>query len=291
MAGEVQGTKPEPSSEHSKLEPDSLAVKSKLTVALVVVAGGPFVIVVAGGVVSTTMVRLAVVPRLPAVSVARTSKVCVPWLRGAVVCAEVQAVKAAESTRHSKVACSLAVNAKVGVVSLVGPLGPFVIVVAGGVVSTTMVRLAVFPRLPAVSVARTSKVCVPWLRGGVVCAEVQAVKGAESTRHSKVACSLAVNAKVGVGSLVGPLGPAVIVVAGGVVSTRMVRLAVFPRLPAVSVARTSKVCVPWLRGGVVCAEVQVAKGAESTRHSKVACSLAVNAKVGVGSLVGRWGRR
>ena len=42
--------------------------------------------------------------------------------------------------------------------------------------------------------------------------------------------------KVGVASLVGPLGPAVIVVSGAIVSTRTVRVADAERLPAGSVA-------------------------------------------------------
>ena len=45
---------------------------------------------------------------------------------------------------------------KVGVVSLVGPFGPGVIVVSGATVSTVHVRVAgVASRLPAASVART----------------------------------------------------------------------------------------------------------------------------------------
>jgi hypothetical protein len=80
--GDEQGAKPEPSSEHSKLDPVSVDVNSKLTVAFVVVAGGPFVIVVSGGVVSATwyvheaLAGLASV--LPAASRARTWNWCGP---------------------------------------------------------------------------------------------------------------------------------------------------------------------------------------------------------------------
>ena len=50
---------------------------------------------------------------------------------------EVQEANAAASTRHWKVEpASVAVNENVGVLSLVGPEGPAVMVVSGGVVST-----------------------------------------------------------------------------------------------------------------------------------------------------------
>ena len=69
----------------------------------------------------------------------------------------------------------------------------------------------------AASVARTSKVCRPsesgiagvWLAPG----PEQAPKGSESKRHSKVECgSLEEKLKVGMGSVVAPTGPALIVV-------------------------------------------------------------------------------
>ena len=54
----------------------------------------------------------------------------------AVVHGLVQSAQAPESTRHSKTEfASVAVNAKVGVLSFVVPVGPDVIVVSGGVVS------------------------------------------------------------------------------------------------------------------------------------------------------------
>ncbi len=113
---------------------------------------------------------------------------------------------------------------KVGVVSLVGPLGPVSIVVCGAVVSTVKLRVAgEASLLPAVSVARTSKVWGPWLRTAVVWVPdpEQGAKAAASIRHSKVApgSSFEEKVKVGVVSLVGPLGPVSIVVCGAVVST------------------------------------------------------------------------
>jgi hypothetical protein len=81
-AGEEQGAKPEPSSAHSKLDPVSVDVNSKLTVALVVVAGGPFVIVVSGGVVSAAWYvqepLAGLASALPAASRARTWNWCDP---------------------------------------------------------------------------------------------------------------------------------------------------------------------------------------------------------------------
>ena len=68
-------------------------------------------------------------------------------------------------------------------------------------------------------------------------------KASESKRHSKVEpASEEEKVKVGVGSLVPPLGPPVIVVSGGTVSTVRPREAgVGSVLPAGSAARTSKV--------------------------------------------------
>ncbi len=60
---------------------------------------------------------------------------------------------------------SFDVNVNVGVASLVGPLGPLLIVVSGSTVSTVQVREAGLPSvLPAASVARTWNVCEPCAR-------------------------------------------------------------------------------------------------------------------------------
>ena len=76
----------------------------------------------------------------------------------------------------------------------------------------------------ALSAAWTSKVWLPlesglegvWLASG----PEQAANGSESTRHSKVEpVSLEEKVKVGVVSVVGPDGPSVIVVCGGVESS------------------------------------------------------------------------
>ena len=75
----------------------------------------------------------------------------------------VQTVNVPPSTRHSNVeGVSPDVNAHVGVVSLVAPLGPPVIVVSGATVSTVHVRVAgVASTLPTASRARTWNVCEP----------------------------------------------------------------------------------------------------------------------------------
>ena len=155
---------------------------------------------------STVKLREAgVASTLLAGSVARTSKVCAPSAREAVVWAELQEAHAPASTRHSKVEPTwLAENANVGVESFVGPDGPLSIVVSGATVSTVIVRMSgVGSMFPATSVARTSKVCEPSASEAVVVGEVHDVQAAPSTRHSKVEpASLDENAYVGVESFV-----------------------------------------------------------------------------------------
>ncbi len=73
---------------------------------------------------------------LSAASVARTANVWGPSESAAVVCSEVQPVKAAPSTLHSNVEpASSEEKPNVGVESAVGPVGPESIVVSGGSVS------------------------------------------------------------------------------------------------------------------------------------------------------------
>ena len=99
------------------------------------------------------------------------------------------------------------------------------IVVSGGTVSTENERVAgVGSTLPAWSIARTAKVWAPSASAvvGVLVAPgpLQGAKTAESKRHSYVAgVWLEENPKVGVESLVGPEGPELIVVSGGVESS------------------------------------------------------------------------
>ena len=105
----------------------------------------------------------------PAASVARTETLWAPSPSAVVVHGLVQVAHDPVSTRHWNVdPLSLAVNANVGVLSLVGPVGPEPIVVlgavvsAGGVVSTVNARVAgVASTLPAASVARIETLCGP----------------------------------------------------------------------------------------------------------------------------------
>ena len=188
---------------------------------------GLLVMVVSGGTVSTVKVRLAgVASTLPAPSMARTSKVCEPSDRAAVVKGVVQAANAAASKRHWNVEpASVEVKVKVGVLSLVvlPAAGPPVMFVSGGVASTVKVRLAgVGSVLLAGSVARTSKVCAPSDSADVVNGVVQAAKAAASMRHWNVEpASVEVKVKVGVLSLVvlPAAGPPVMEVSGGWLST------------------------------------------------------------------------
>src|SRR6266513_369974 len=145
--------------------------------------------VVFGAVRSTVQVWLAGVASVfPAGSVARTSRVWLPSPSAPVVSGLVQELQLPPSIRHSNVEPgSLALNANAGVVSFEGLGGPPSIVVFGAVRSIVHVKLAgVVSVLPARSVARTSKVCVPSPSALVVCGPVQAVQTPPSTRHSNV---------------------------------------------------------------------------------------------------------
>jgi hypothetical protein len=222
------------SSLHSKVEADSLELNANEALVTEVVPVGPDEIVVSGavvsggGVVSTVNERAAgEASVLPATSVARTDTLCAPSLRALVVHGLAQLAHDPESTRHSNTElASLAANANVGVLSVVVPVGPDVIVVSGAVVSGGGAALTVKERvagdasvLPATSVARTETECDPSLSADVVHGLAQSAHEPESTRHSKTELdSLAVKANVGVLSVVVPVGPDVIVVSGAVVS-------------------------------------------------------------------------
>jgi len=144
------------------------------------------------------------------------------------------------STLQAKVTGSLAENVKEGVASPVGPVGPESMLTTGPWVSTEKAREAGVPSvLPAGSVAWTSNVWGPsGSPGETVWGVVQVSKGSESIRHSNVEpTSSEENAKVGVSSFVGPVGPESMVVWGGVSSMVNVTMAVDSVLPASSVAR------------------------------------------------------
>src|SRR5262249_25472540 len=131
----------------------------------------------------------------------------------------VHAAKAPPSRRHWNEPASVALNAKVALDELVAPAGPDVIVVSGATVSTLQVRDAgVESMLPAASIARTSKVCVPCAKPDRFAGLVHAAKAAPSSRHSKVPDSVDENQIVAVVDATVPVGPAVIVVSGATLS-------------------------------------------------------------------------
>ena len=301
VCGEVQAVNASVSTRHWKLAPDSLP-NANVAVGSPVRPSGPALIVVWGALVSTVMVRLAgLASVLPAASVARTSKVWGPSVSAAVVCGELQAVSAAESTRHSNVALDSEENSNVGVESPVSPLAPVSMVVSGGVVSIVQVWLAgVGSTLSAASMARTSNVCGPSTRSAKCLGASQGAKppaASLSRRHSNRVCpaevvsSLAMKPKLAEELLLKAGGLIVSAVSGGVVSGSVVssvkvRLAgVASVLPAASVARTEKVCGPSVSVAVVCGELHAVKASLSTRHSKLAPGSDEKSNVGVASRV------
>src|SRR5262245_4594718 len=98
--------------------------------------------VAVGAAVSTVNVRVAV-PLLPARSVTRTSNVWLPSASPPDVNVVVHATSAALSTWHVIVdGAPAVVKVKVGVASLVGPLGPVEMFAVGATVSTVNDRVA-----------------------------------------------------------------------------------------------------------------------------------------------------
>jgi hypothetical protein len=199
---------------------------------------GPPVIVTVGACVSTTQVAVAL-PTLPAVSVAWTVNVWLPSAIPVSASGEVHAANAPPSSLHWSVP-SVVVKVNVADDEFDGFAGPLVIVTTGRTVSMENARLAV-DELPAASLTRTSNWWFAFDSVPEVNGDVHAANAAASMRHWIVVGEPAVvNVKVGVASLVGPVGPPVIVTVGACVSTTHVELAL-PTLPAASVAWTVKV--------------------------------------------------
>jgi len=250
---------------------------------------GPLVTVTVGGVRSIVQVMLAL-PTLPAASVACAVNVCAPATSPAKAFGDVHAANAPASSLHVSVP-SVVVNAKVAVVAFVGFVGPLVIVTTGLTVSTENARVAL-PVLPAASVTRTSNTCAPSASATVVAGDVHVVNVPVSTRHAVAMGEPAVvNVKLGVVTLVAPVGPPVIVTVGATVSVVHVNVAAAPWLPNGSVARTRNVWAPSLTAGPVNGDVHAANvTTPSIWHSNVAvASVDENANVGVLSLVGSVG--
>ena len=118
---------------------------------------------------------------------------------------------------HCTVVPASGVNPKAGDASPVGPEGPLSIVTVGASVSTLKSRVAVSV-FPAKSDARTLKVQSPSASVSAVwvVSEVQGPKFSTpwSTEHSTVVAPLGAKPKVGLESLVGPVGPLLIVTVG-----------------------------------------------------------------------------
>jgi hypothetical protein len=159
----VQTVHAPPSSEHSKVEFDSLELKLN--------GGPPDASEVFGGVVSAVHVRVAgEASTLPAASRARTRKVWEPADSPVTLRGEVQAAQAPLSIWHSNVApASLEVKVNGG------PPEPSVVfgatLSAGWIVHSC--SAGVGSGLPASSIARTSKRCAPVPRPLYICGLVQ----------------------------------------------------------------------------------------------------------------------
>lgn len=159
--------------------------------------------------------------RLPTGSLARTSNAWRPAGRRPYCFGDTQRTQRLPSSRHRKVdPASFDRNANRGVLVVVFPVGPAVMVVRGVAVSTLKDRRAgVGSVFAAWSVALTSNVCGPSVRVAALKGEVHAANVSSSMRHSNVASgSVDVKVKEGAFLLVGPEGPSAIVVSGGVVS-------------------------------------------------------------------------
>jgi hypothetical protein len=152
-----------------------------------------------------------------------TVKVCAPSASDATWSGLSQAAAAPPSMLQAKVEPGFVDwNPKLGEGLLVGPVGPAVIEVSGTAESTVKSRRrTVVSTLPAASVAWTRNVCAPSSSAGAtVNGLAQPLRVMLSIEQRKVTLdSEAEKVKVGVASAVVPLGPPVIVVSGGVVST------------------------------------------------------------------------
>ena len=260
-----------------KIEPSSLDVNEKLASADLVSAAGLDSISVSGAVVSTVHAKVAALASaFPAASVARTSNVCPPSARpaydgGTLALGEGRAVERALEGR-----ALLARRERERGVHRVREQGRAgVDRVSGGAVSTVQERSAALGSvLPASSVACTAKVCRPSARPSYRAGLSQAVNAAPSSEHARLEpSSLKASSKLALASFVRVGGPAVIDVSGAVVSILQERLAALSSLlPAASVARTEKVCVPSVSASSRTGDVQPANGASSSEHSNSSAS-------------------
>ena len=262
----------------TKTEPalsDSNSKAGWLTLVATPSAGSAVVIVATGATVSTVKVTAAAEASvLPAMSVARTLKVCAPSASVSVVKGVTHEAQSPSSTWHSKVASvgSEELKAKVISVDLVRlpSAGPESMVVSGAVASSVKLRVAgVRSSLPARSTARTWRFTGPSSTTRATPLS-QASQAPPLIEHSKVPSSVEPNSKVG--SLVSEpsSGPETMVVSGWTLSTVKLRVAGVRsgRLPS-PIARTWTECAPLLRPLTLSGEVHASQSlssVESIRH-------------------------
>lgn len=213
-----------------KVDPVLVDVKLKLADVVVTVPDGPAVMDVSGGATIVQLWLAGVASTLPTVSVARTWNVCVPLARRVYVTGDVQLVKDPLSSLQAKVAVSVAVKLKLAVVEPTVPVGPDVIVVSGGVLSTVTLILAVVDELFDGSTARAATVTLPSgieaefqarLYGEVVSVPTTVPLTRKLTEETST-LSLAVAESVMLPFTLAPFVGAVSVTTGGVVSRMLV---------------------------------------------------------------------
>ncbi len=246
VTGEVHDCHGPPSLLHSTVALGSSTVNDTEADVAEVRAGGPAVMVTTGATPSTVQVRVAAGPVLPAASVAVTEKVCGPLPSEPSGQGEAQGWAGPPSSTQEKLDASLAVKPNVDAPIPTVPVGPLVMLAVGATVSTVQVRESGVgsARMPAAT-ARTARTCAPWPSAVAVQGLVQGRNAPPSSRHSKVTgASGEVKVTEALAVLTRPVGPEVMTVSGGSVSTVQVHVAPGAgalTLPAASRARTSKV--------------------------------------------------
>jgi hypothetical protein len=222
--------KAEPSRLQVKVDPLLVDVKLKLAEVVVTVPEGPAVMLVSGGLTTVQLWLAGVASTLPVASVARTWNVCEPSAKAVYVAGEVQFVNDPLSSLQANVAASVAVKLKLAVEEFTVPVGPDVIVVSGGVLSTVTLILVVVVELFDGSTARAAIVAPPSamevefqvrLYGDVVSVPTTAPFTRKLTEDTTT-LSLAVAERVIFPLTLAPLAGAVSVTVGGVVSRILV---------------------------------------------------------------------
>jgi hypothetical protein len=157
----VHGANSPLSSAHSTRVPGWSAVKLKLAPRASVVGSGAEPIVTVAGMSPISQPYTAGDGSVPVTSEARTANSCSPFARPVYALGDSQAENVPSSSRHSNVAPERSEeNSNVAEVLSVGSSGVSSIEVSG-VATVHSWRAGVPSRLPASSIARTSKLCSP----------------------------------------------------------------------------------------------------------------------------------